>query len=231
MTIRPNLDKILRTLRALKCEYVWVDAICTNQQNDTERSAQVNRMRAIYAGAESVIVATEAGSTTAAGRLIQILDSVETTSRSTNPNTSLADILNEELALSVLEVFFKDPYWKRIWIIQEFSIGYNVQFLFGNRTIAASKLRTLLQKLDAQGSIGDRWKQVNTVFKIRMDWQRDVALKLLPLLEITQGSPAILRKRPDARYEVVGDAIVTGAMQGELWEKLRSEHVQNIEIV
>ena len=63
-------------------------------------------MRAIYAGAESVIVATEAGSTTAAGRLIQILDSVETTSRSTNPNTSLADIFNEELALSVLEVFF-----------------------------------------------------------------------------------------------------------------------------
>jgi hypothetical protein len=44
-------------------------------------------------------------------------------------------------------------------------------------------------------------------------------------------SPAILRKRPDAKYEVVGDAIVTGAMQGELWEKLRSEHVQNIEIV
>ena len=24
MLIRPNLDKILRTLRALKCEYVWV---------------------------------------------------------------------------------------------------------------------------------------------------------------------------------------------------------------
>ena len=145
-------------------------------------------MRAIYAGAESVIVATETGFTTSAGRIIQILDAVETTSRSTNPDTSLADILKDELALWVLESFFKDPYWKRIWIIQEFSIGYNVQFLIGNRTIAASKLRTLLQKLDAQSSVGDRWKQVNTVFKIRMDWQRDVALKLLPLLEITQGS-------------------------------------------
>ena len=44
-------------------------------------------------------------------------------------------------------------------------------------------------------------------------------------------SPVILRKRPDAKYEVVGDAIVTGAMRGELWEKLRSEHVRNIEIV
>ncbi|CAN9331241.1 unnamed protein product [Alternaria alternata] len=44
-------------------------------------------------------------------------------------------------------------------------------------------------------------------------------------------SPVILRKRPDAKYEVVGDAIVTGAMQGELWEKLRSEHVQDIEVV
>ncbi|CAN9215725.1 unnamed protein product [Alternaria alternata] len=188
MVIRPNLEKILRKLRALKYEYVWVDAICTNQQDDAERSAQVIRMRAIYAGAQSIIVATESGATIAAERIIQILDSIETTSCPSSPATSFADILNDEQALSVLEAFFQDPYWKRIWILQEFAIGYNLEFLIGTRTIAVTKLRTLLQKLNAQSSVEDRWKQVITVFKIRMDWQREVSLKLLLLLEITQGS-------------------------------------------
>ena len=142
-------------------------------------------MRAIYAGAQSIIVATEIGATTAADRIIQILDCVEPTSYPTSPISGSADILDDELALSVLEAFCNDAYWKRIWIIQEFSIGYDVQFLIGDRTIAASKLRILLQKLDAQGSPGDRWKQVNIVFKIRTDWQRDVSLKLLLLLETT----------------------------------------------
>jgi hypothetical protein len=145
-------------------------------------------MRAIYSGAQSIIVATETGATTAADRINQILDSIETASYPTDPATSFADILNDELALSALEAFFKDPYWTRIWILQEFAIGYNIEFLIGNRTIAATKLRTLLEKLNAQSSVKDRWKQVNTVFKIRTDWQQEVSLKLLLLLEITQGS-------------------------------------------
>lgn len=145
-------------------------------------------MRAIYAGAHSIIVATEIGATTAADRIIKILDCVEPTSYPTSPTSGSAGILNDELALSVLEAFCKDAYWRRIWIIQEFSIGYDVQFLIGDCTVPASKLRILLQKLDARSVPGDRWKQVNTVFNIRMDWQREVSLKLLLLLEITQGS-------------------------------------------
>lgn len=159
-------------------------------------------MRAIYSGAQSIIVATETGATIAGDRIIQILDSVETASYSTSPATSFADILNDELALSALEAFFNDPYWKRIWILQEFAIGYNIEFLIGNRTIAATKLRTLLEKLNEQSSVKDRWKQVNTVFKIRMDWQQEVSLKLLLLLEITQGS--LCRVRHDRIFGLLG---------------------------
>jgi hypothetical protein len=150
-------------------------------------------MRAIYAGAHSVIVATETGTTIAADRIVQILDSVETTSYPTNPAISFADISKDEVALSVLEAFFEDPYWNRIWIIQEFAIGYNIEFLFGARTIAATNLRTLLENLNAQSIVEDRWKQVNTVFKIRMSWQREVSLKLLQLLEITKQSLCSVR--------------------------------------
>ena len=150
-------------------------------------------MRAIYAGAHSVIVATETGTTIAADRIVQILDSVETTSYPTNPAISFGDISKDEVALSVLESFFEDPYWNRIWIIQEFAIGYNIEFLFGARTIAATDLRTLLENLNAQSIVEDRWKQVKTVFKIRMSWQREVSLKLLQLLEITKQSLCSVR--------------------------------------
>ncbi|CAN9294882.1 unnamed protein product [Alternaria alternata] len=212
MLIRPNLDKILRKLRALEYEYIWVSPggskIFSSSRvhskfrlmlfaQISKTTQNVIRMRAIYSGAQSIIVATETGASTAADRIIQILDSVGKASYPISHATIVADTsyaadtLNDELTFSALEAFFKDPYWKRIWILQEFAIGNNTEFLIGDRTIAVTKLRTLLNKL----------------------------------------SPVILRKRPDAKYEVVGDAIVTGAMQGELWEKLRSEHVQDIEVV
>ncbi|CAN9283758.1 unnamed protein product [Alternaria alternata] len=274
MLIRPNLDKILRKLRALEYEYIWVSPggskIFSSSRvhskfrlmlfaQISKTTQNVIRMRAICSGAQSIIVATETGASTAADRIIQILDSVGKASYPISHATIVADTsyaadtLNDELTFSALEAFFKDPYWKRIWILQEFAIGNNTEFLIGDRTIAVTKLRTLLNKLYTQSSVQDRWNQVYTVFKIRRDWQGEVSLKLLLLLEITQGSlcgvrhdrifallglsvdtlnsPVILRKRPDAKYEVVGDAIVTGAMQGELWEKLRSEHVQDIEVV
>lgn len=151
-------------------------------------------MRAIYSGAQSIIVATETGASTAADRIIQILDSVGKASYPISHATIVADTsyaadtLNDELTFSALEAFFKDPYWKRIWILQEFAIGNNTEFLIGDRTIAVTKLRALLNKLYTQSSVQDRWNQVYTVFKIRRDWQGEVSLKLLLLLEITQGS-------------------------------------------
>ena len=116
-------------------------------------------MRAIYSGAQSIIVATETGASTAADRIIQILDSVGKASYPISHATIVADTsyaadtLNDELTFSALEAFFKDPYWKRIWILQEFAIGNNTEFLIGDRTIAVTKLRALLNKLYTQSSV------------------------------------------------------------------------------
>jgi len=39
-----------------KLSSIWIDAICIDQQNDTEKGSQLKRMHEIYAGAQSVIV-------------------------------------------------------------------------------------------------------------------------------------------------------------------------------
>ena len=57
LTVTPYLEIALRYLRYQeKLRILWIDAICINQNDLEERSAQVQRMAEIYALAESVLV-------------------------------------------------------------------------------------------------------------------------------------------------------------------------------
>lgn len=55
--VTSNLNDALRRLRHPdESRILWVDAICINQQNDTERSQQVGLMRRIYSQASKVVI-------------------------------------------------------------------------------------------------------------------------------------------------------------------------------
>ncbi|KAF1817380.1 heterokaryon incompatibility, partial [Eremomyces bilateralis CBS 781.70] len=55
--VRQNLHLALQSLRYQdSARTVWVDAICINQNNNKERSHQVDLMRNIYQGADQVVV-------------------------------------------------------------------------------------------------------------------------------------------------------------------------------
>jgi hypothetical protein len=57
ITITSNLDAALRQLRySDRGRLLWVDAICVNQADKTERSKQVSIMREIYSNAARVII-------------------------------------------------------------------------------------------------------------------------------------------------------------------------------
>jgi hypothetical protein len=57
VTVTENLELALRHLQSGSLvKRLWVDAICINQQDDHERSAQVQQMRTIYESASLVIV-------------------------------------------------------------------------------------------------------------------------------------------------------------------------------
>jgi len=51
-----NLEAALRQLRASGYEKVWIDALCINQKDDTERREQVLKMNRIYKRAREVVV-------------------------------------------------------------------------------------------------------------------------------------------------------------------------------
>jgi hypothetical protein len=55
--IRKNLEAALRHLRLTQeARYLWVDAICINQDDMDERSRQVSIMSEIYSKASQVVV-------------------------------------------------------------------------------------------------------------------------------------------------------------------------------
>ncbi|KAI0182979.1 heterokaryon incompatibility, partial [Xylaria flabelliformis] len=56
LPITRNCYRVLRRFRELRSVTVCVGAICINQDNNKERSHQVNIMREIYSKAESVVV-------------------------------------------------------------------------------------------------------------------------------------------------------------------------------
>ncbi|KAF4444775.1 heterokaryon incompatibility 6 OR allele [Fusarium acutatum] len=54
--VRPNLAYALAALRISEPRVLWVDALCINQQDTTERNHQVGMMRDIFRRAERVLV-------------------------------------------------------------------------------------------------------------------------------------------------------------------------------
>ncbi|PMD13238.1 HET-domain-containing protein, partial [Hyaloscypha hepaticicola] len=60
-SVTENLWACLRKFRNLipgetSLSYIWVDAICINQEDPDERSSQVSQMGAIYAEAQKVVI-------------------------------------------------------------------------------------------------------------------------------------------------------------------------------
>ena len=55
-TVTYNLESALRQLRSNSAErIVWVDALCTNQSDQSEEAAQVKAMARVYHGASRVL--------------------------------------------------------------------------------------------------------------------------------------------------------------------------------
>ncbi|EED16228.1 Ankyrin and HET domain protein [Talaromyces stipitatus ATCC 10500] len=117
--IRPNLHQALRHLRSHREDrYLWVDAICINQENEREKSSQVRMMSQIYNNSSCVCVwiGPEKDDSRKAIQFIksrlghedadQLLENVE--------------YCHEWLALSRL---MRRPWFSRRWIIQEIALA------------------------------------------------------------------------------------------------------------
>jgi len=122
---------------------LWVDALCINQADNAEKSVQVRMMRAIYEGAQHVLVWLGlAEETDEAG--LELLRRVHDRCGLTQPDDMSKDFsfpqqlglpgINDPGWRSVFKMLHR-PYFSRIWIVQEFLLARRCTVLLGPHNI------------------------------------------------------------------------------------------------
>jgi hypothetical protein len=125
--VTPNLAAALQHLRRTKDSQttpIWIDALCINQKDLDERSAQVAMMMAIYAQAKCVHIwlGSDIGPSSEA---METLEEVFATGQTRDLATvwyqhsldHVAQKLNHMIQIG------ENPYWQRMWILQEVSFA------------------------------------------------------------------------------------------------------------
>lgn len=139
LQVTTNLHSALQHLcQPLESRWVWIDAICINQIDVAEKNHQVNLMREIYRGAVQGLIwlgdfkfegltAVEAEGAFGSIRMIAS-DCHEVRAALAQPGESTL------LARSsfALECAMRNPWWSRIWTIQEVVLPPSATVLWGS---------------------------------------------------------------------------------------------------
>lgn len=156
--VRPNLWSCLyymaHAARNGAWDYLWVDAICIDQTNDAERSSQVRLMDQTYR--DAVCVSVWLG-------LVTLPEDIRSYLPTQIP-TKTVESDGFDWAESIVEISNR-TYWSRVWVIQEFLLGQNVELYCSDNRINWLDFQSILSReagieqfYDANGDVpkGDR---------------------------------------------------------------------------
>ena len=158
-------------------------------------------MRAIYASANAVVVATEAAFAQGSGKILDPLNCIEPSLGIQHQSEKMNDMIKYKSTQSVLQSFCNDSYWTRMWIIQECAVANNLQFLIEDTLVGANRLHHLLLILNFEHDLED-WAQVRAVYNIRESFRRNQPFQLVQILEKTKSSSCT--QRHDRIFALMG---------------------------
>jgi hypothetical protein len=136
LRVTRNAWDIVRSRATRKTvRWLWIDAICINQEDTVEKSSQVAMMDKIYKGADRVIIWLENTGVTSSEALLAF-SLVEAAGRRANSGVLQEGLASNDKLGSVrmwkaLERLVTHNYWFRIWIIQEVAQARRVHILYG----------------------------------------------------------------------------------------------------
>ena len=146
--VTQNLAQSLHHLRHVsRPRRLWIDALCINQTNIQERSLQVQRMGGIYENASRAVVflGIETERSAEAMSLLILI------SRLAPDDHEGVDLLlkDDSLATSwqALLQLFRRPWWSRAWIVQEYAVAREVDFVYGTKKVDGQVFARALENL------------------------------------------------------------------------------------
>ena len=158
VAITKNLQLALERLRrADNSLTIWVDAICINQNDISERNCQVAMMGSIYRSATRVVAFFHegAGNKDSAAHAIDFIQVV-----SAQPTHHLVPTLDLHIdessqkrgsGVGALLMFFKTDWWHRVWTVQEAILAANLRIVYGSRELEFSDLLLFCEAFQLHG--------------------------------------------------------------------------------
>lgn len=144
VNVTPNCESALRHIRRKDATVtLWVDAICINQNDNKEKSAQIGQMREVYKAAANVIVWLGDASTDT-GLAIDLLAQIGEIGRY-DPQISTSRNVGTAAAWRAVEELFKREWFDRIWVIQEVSLARSVDIRCGQHEMSWTTFNRALQ--------------------------------------------------------------------------------------
>ncbi|KAK0717651.1 heterokaryon incompatibility, partial [Lasiosphaeria miniovina] len=135
--VTQNAFSVLQNRSSTRARLVWIDSICINQHDAAEKTHQVSLMRHIYQRATRVVVwlggSTIEGAGEEARNAKSMLYEVAFLAWFYQPRV-LADRLHARYAhhwvaeplrsrWRALIALFANPYWNRLWVVQEIALA------------------------------------------------------------------------------------------------------------
>ena len=153
-----NLYKALKHLRRIfRPRVLWIDALCIHQSDFQERADQVGIMGDIYSQAISVTAFLGEkweGCDIALDFITKVASQkkLHTTTESLTPRAEINGLnLSHPELRDYLIQFGRQPWWDRVWTVQEFVRAKNVFFQCGSRLLKSSIFREFCENIRFHG--------------------------------------------------------------------------------
>ncbi|KAB5558118.1 heterokaryon incompatibility protein-domain-containing protein [Coniochaeta sp. 2T2.1] len=240
LPITEFLASALRCLRRSDDDLlIWADAVCINQGDNQEKNHQVRRIRDIFAGAEMVRVhlGDERDNSELVPGLLEVLTTVDLQKEyNLDPawdrytrHIKLLERLKaydhgplpalDDPSWRALQTLFRRPWFKRVWVIQEYVVAKDVTFHCGRWSIRSCVLRDALEKLyhdlimqvytskensdgETVEGIVNSYMSVILLFFLRKSYKNGRELRLVELLQ--KGRSKLATRSRDHLFALLG---------------------------
>jgi hypothetical protein len=119
---------------------LWVDAVCIDQENQTEKNIQVQQMGVIFTSAVLVIAWLGISADESDLALQELKKYLDITSLSAAKLKESDGQIFDALPIDPIKALFGRPWFKRVWVGQEVALNKQVMFVCGQRDITRSNL-------------------------------------------------------------------------------------------
>ena len=168
-----NLADALSHIRdRTESRFVWADAVCINQEDDTEKGHQVKRMGKVYENAEEVLVWLGSDGEGIAEDCFNLI-------RKTNeyldhqvvfygdfrdmPTITKASAISfDKSRWSKVRTLVKMPWFTRLWVVQEAALAKQCTLLWGNNQLSLAELCELSNFVNYRADLNNLIGQMGT---------------------------------------------------------------------